>query len=141
MVKSMETVSPLLGFSDVAGLECDECGLENPGDEDPTQSSGRAESRSPSVLCILHVFWRERKGWTWLSEMRSKGMSRQAGNGGISNLAKFLWRNWSPCSELDPPLNYDDMIEVLLCREMIRARSVFFCMPLELKAWYTCWCR
>jgi hypothetical protein len=56
MVKSMENVSPLVGFSDVAGLECDECGLENPGDEDPAQSSGRAESRSPSVLCILHVF-------------------------------------------------------------------------------------
>lgn len=94
------------------------------------------------LYCAYCMYFEEtRKGWTWLSEMRSKGMSRQAGNGGISNLAKFLWRNWSPCSELDPPLNYDDMIEVLLCRETIRARSVFFCMPLELKAWYTCWCR
>ena len=57
----MENVSPLVGFSDVAGLECDGCGLENPGDEGSAQSSGRAESRSPSVLCILHVFWRDKK--------------------------------------------------------------------------------
>lgn len=56
MVKSMENVSPLVGFSDVAGLECDGCGLEDLGDEGSAQSSGRAESRSPSVLCILHVF-------------------------------------------------------------------------------------